>query len=71
VAHVDEPIYDVAHLSHIELLTPRPEESQRFFTDVLYLQVVGRQGQSVYLRGYGDWVLGIRRAQAQHPTPNT
>jgi catechol 2,3 dioxygenase len=55
VAHVDEPIYDVAHLSHIELLTPRPEESRRFFTDVLSLQVVGQQGQSVYLRSYGDY----------------
>src|SRR6266545_2335356 len=55
VAHVDEPIYDVAHLSHIELFTPRPEESQGFFTDVLSLQVVGQQGQSVYLRGYGDY----------------
>src|SRR5262245_13860676 len=55
MAHVDEPIYDVAHLSHIELLTPRPEESLRFFTDVLSLQVVGQQGQSVYLRGYGDY----------------
>jgi catechol 2,3-dioxygenase len=55
VAHVYEPNYDVAHFSHIELLTPRPEESQRFFTDVLSLQVVGQQGQSVYLRGYGDY----------------
>ena len=55
MAHINEPIYDVAHLSHIELLTPRPEESQRFFTDVLSLQVVGQQGQSVYLRGYGDY----------------
>src|SRR5262245_56195377 len=55
VALVDEPIYDVAHLSHIELLTPRAEESLRFFTDVLSLQVVGQQGQSVHLRGYGDY----------------
>ena len=55
VAHMDEPIYDVAHFSHVELLTPRPEESQRFFTDVLSLQVVGQQGQSVHLRGYGDY----------------
>jgi catechol 2,3-dioxygenase len=55
VAQVNEPIYDVAHLSHVELLTPRPQESQRFFTDVLSLQVVGQQGQSVFLRGYGDY----------------
>lgn len=28
----DEPIMDVAHLAHLELLTPKPEESLRFFT---------------------------------------
>ena len=30
----DEPIMDVAHLGHVELLTPKPEESLRFFVDV-------------------------------------
>jgi catechol 2,3-dioxygenase len=30
-----EPIYDIAHLAHIELLTPKPEESLSFFTHVL------------------------------------
>lgn len=55
MTHVDEPTYDVAHLSHVELFTPRPEESLRFFTDVLSLQVVAQQGQSVFLRGYGDY----------------
>ncbi len=50
-----EPIYDVAHLAHIELLTPRPDESLWFFTHVLSLQEVERRGQSVYLRAYGDY----------------
>ena len=27
----EEPIMDVAHLGHLEILTPRPEESLRFF----------------------------------------
>jgi catechol 2,3-dioxygenase-like lactoylglutathione lyase family enzyme len=31
----DEPIMDVAHLGHLELLTPKPEESLCFFRDVL------------------------------------
>ena len=31
----DEPIMDVAHLAHLEILTPKPEESLRFFVDVL------------------------------------
>jgi len=52
---VTEPLYDVAHLAHIELLTPKPEESLHFFTHLLSLQEVGWSGQSVYLRAYGDY----------------
>ena len=51
----DEPIMDVAHLGHIELLTPRAEESLRFFVDVLGMTESGRKGQSVYLRGWDDY----------------
>jgi catechol 2,3-dioxygenase len=51
----DEPIMDVAHLGHIELLTPTPDESLRFFVDVLGMTESGRQGQSVYLRGWDDY----------------
>lgn len=50
-----EPVFDIAHLAHVELLTPKPAESLRFFTHVLSLQEVACQGQSVYLRGYGDY----------------
>ncbi len=28
----EEPILDMAHLGHVELLTPKPEESLRFFS---------------------------------------
>src|SRR3954467_4931793 len=51
----DEPIMDVAHLSHLELLTPKPEESLRFFVDVLGMTESGRQGDSVYLRAWDDY----------------
>jgi catechol 2,3-dioxygenase len=50
-----EPIADVAHLGHVELLTPMPEETLRFFTTVLGLNVTDRVGQSVYLRCFGDF----------------
>ncbi len=46
---------DVAHLGHIELLTPKPEESLTFFTSVVGLHESGRSGDSVYLRGWGDY----------------
>ncbi|MFZ4407342.1 MAG: VOC family protein [Paracraurococcus sp.] len=50
-----EPIMDVAHLGHVELLTPRPEASMRFFTEVMGLTESGRQGDSVFLRGWDDY----------------
>lgn len=50
-----EPIADVAHLAHVEVLTPLPDESLRYFHDVLGMEVAGRNGDSVYLRGFGDY----------------
>jgi catechol 2,3-dioxygenase len=50
-----EPIQDVAHLGHVELLTPRPDESLRFFKEVMGMEETDRQGQSVYLRAWGDY----------------
>ncbi len=52
-----EPIRDIAHLGHIELLTPKPEESLGFFRDVLGMEETARAGQSVFLRGWGDYEL--------------
>jgi catechol 2,3-dioxygenase len=51
----DEPIYDIAHLAHVELLTPKPEESLHFFVDVMGMTESGRRGDSVYLRGWDDY----------------
>ena len=50
-----EPIQDIAHLGHVEILTPKPDESLRFFADVLGMHEVARRGRSVYLRGWGDY----------------
>jgi catechol 2,3-dioxygenase len=50
-----EPMFEVAHLGHVELLTPRPDETLRFFTRVLGMSVTDRTGPSVYLRGWGDY----------------
>src|SRR3954471_19764755 len=51
----DEPIMDVAHLAHLEILTPKPEQSLRFFVDVMGMTESGRQGDSVYLRAWDDY----------------
>ncbi|CAH0283099.1 Manganese-dependent 2,3-dihydroxybiphenyl 1,2-dioxygenase [Roseomonas sp. CECT 9278] len=50
-----EPVMDIAHLGHVELLTPRPDESLRFFRDVMGMTVSGTQGDSVFLRGWDDY----------------
>jgi len=47
--------FDLAHLAHVELLSPKPVESLRFFTDVMGMSESGRQGDSVYLRGWDDY----------------
>ena len=47
--------FDLAHLGHIELLTPKPDESLRFFVEVMGMTESGRKGNSVYLRGWDDY----------------
>jgi catechol 2,3-dioxygenase len=48
-------VSEIAHLGPVELLSPKAEESLRFFVDVLGMEVEGQEGQSVYLRGWGDY----------------
>ena len=50
-----EPIFDLAHLGHMEMLTPKPDESLNFFVDVMGMTVSGQKGESVYLRGWDDY----------------
>src|ERR1700749_1992438 len=52
---MSEQIHDLAHIGHAELLTPYPEESLRFFVELFGMEVEAREGQSVYLRGWGDY----------------
>jgi catechol 2,3-dioxygenase len=50
-----EPIYDIAHLGHVEILTPKFDESCKFFIDVMGMTQSGEKGDSVYLRGWDDY----------------
>src|SRR5262249_61882164 len=47
--------FDLAHLAHVELLSPKPDESLRFFVEVMGMTESGRRGDSVYLRGWDDY----------------
>lgn len=49
-----EPILDVAHLAHVELMTPDLAASVGFFTGLLGMQETERSGRSVYLRGFEE-----------------
>jgi catechol 2,3-dioxygenase len=48
-------LHEIAHLGHAELLTPEPEKSLWFFTEVLGLTENGASGDSVYLRTWDDY----------------
>lgn len=50
-------VRDVAHLGHVELLTPKIEDSLNFFTNILGMEEVKREKQSVYLRAWNDYEL--------------
>ena len=43
----------LSQLAHVELISPKPEETVRWMVDVLGLEETTREGQSVYLRGLG------------------
>ncbi|EWM18909.1 VOC family protein [Kutzneria sp. 744] len=49
------PRHDVAHLGHVELLTPEPERSLWFFTELMGLTENGSDGDSVFLRTWDDY----------------
>ena len=55
MAEAQEPIQDVAHLGHVEIFSPKPDESLWFFKEVLGMAEATREGQSVYLRAFGDF----------------
>jgi catechol 2,3 dioxygenase len=54
--HDGEPVHDLAHIAHAELLTPYPEQSLEFFVELFGMEIEERDGGSVYLRGWGDYL---------------
>ena len=49
-----EPIFDVAQIAHVEILSNTPKESIAFFTDMLGMEVVETINNQTYLRAYED-----------------
>ncbi len=48
---------DIAHLGHVEILTPKIDESIAFFKNIVGLNESGRAGDSVFLRAWGDYAV--------------
>ncbi|KHL13415.1 catechol 2,3-dioxygenase [Mumia flava] len=74
------PLGDIAHLGHVELLTPDLEGSVWFFTEILGLTETRREGDSVHLRTFDDYELtsivvtghttsGLRRTALRASSP--
>ncbi len=63
---------DIAHVGHVELFTPKFEESVAFFKNIVGLHESGRSGSSVYLRAWGDYArytLKLTASPAGRPWP--
>ena len=61
-----EPIMDVVHLGHVDLLTPKPEGSLGLFVDAMGMTESGRRSGSVYLRGWNDYDCYSLQLTASH-----
>lgn len=59
-------LHDIAHLASAELLTPEPDKSLWFFTEILGLTENGRSGDSVYLRTWDDYEQYSLKLTASH-----
>jgi catechol 2,3-dioxygenase len=46
----------LSQLAHVELVSPRAAETVAFLSDVLGLETTDEVGNSVFMRGWGDWL---------------
>jgi catechol 2,3-dioxygenase len=59
----------IAHLGHVELLTPRLAETTWFFTDLLSMYVVKKDDRSVYLKCWGEFRTPFSLKLSQSTAP--
>jgi catechol 2,3-dioxygenase len=63
-----EPVFDIAHLGHVEVYTDKFEDSLDFFTRVYGLTESGRDADSAYLRAYDDYEFHTLKLTRHHTT---
>jgi len=47
----------ISQMSHVELLSTDLEKTVKFYTEMVGMDETGRDGNSVYLRAWGDYFL--------------
>jgi catechol 2,3-dioxygenase len=50
-----ERVRDIAHVGGVEIRTPAPEDSRRFFVDLMAMTEVARDDDAVYLHAWDDY----------------
>lgn len=50
----EQAAFDVAQLAHVELLSPKPAETEEFFVRYLGMEVTARESQTAHLRAYEE-----------------
>jgi catechol 2,3-dioxygenase len=51
----NERVRDIAHVGSVELFSPEPEATVRFFEDLMSMRVVHREGNSTFLHAWDDY----------------
>ncbi|MBB4683148.1 VOC family protein [Amycolatopsis jiangsuensis] len=46
----------LSQLAHVELISPKPDKTVEWMKEVFGLEETTREGQSVYLRGWAEWL---------------
>lgn len=58
----------LSQLAHVEIFSPQPAETVTFFEQQLGLEISERFGQSVYMRGWGEFFHhSVKVTEAAHP----
>ncbi|MCH8291389.1 catechol 2,3-dioxygenase [Candidatus Poribacteria bacterium] len=68
MSEFNEPLFEIAQLAHVEIYTPKPDETIWFFTELLGMEKTEALGQSVYLRAYEDFYHhSLKITEAEKP----
>lgn len=66
--HVEEIVDDISHIGHVELFTPKLQESIQFFYESMGMEIFKQTNEQAYMRCWGDYEqYSIILTQADEP----